>query len=90
MCLAVPGCIESIDRTDPLMPVAIVRFGGVRKEVNLAYVPEAEETDYVLVHVGFALSRLDPAEANRIFALLDSLTSGEVSSPANPSPIPER
>jgi hydrogenase expression/formation protein HypC len=85
MCLAVPGCIESIDRTDPLMPLAIVRFGGVRKEVNLAYVPEAEAADYVLVHVGFALSRLDPAEANRIFALLDSLADNEAS-PAASSP----
>jgi hydrogenase expression/formation protein HypC len=47
-----------------------VRFGGITKEVNLAYVPEAKVGDYVIVHVGFALSRVDEAEAQQVFAYL--------------------
>ena len=70
MCLAVPGRIESIAEAGPLMRTAQVDFGGVRREVNLACVPEAAPGDYVLVHVGFALSVIDPAEAERIFGYL--------------------
>jgi hydrogenase expression/formation protein HypC len=70
MCLAVPGRIESIAEAGPLMRVARVDFGGVTREVNLACVPEAAVGDYVLVHVGFALSVIDPAEADRIFGYL--------------------
>jgi len=70
MCLAVPGRIESIAEAAPLMRVGKVDFGGVRREVNLACVPEAKLGDYVLVHVGFALSVIDPAEAERIFGYL--------------------
>ena len=70
MCLAVPGRIESIAEAAPLMRVAKVDFAGVTREVNLACVPEAALGDYVLVHVGFALSVIDPAEAERIFGYL--------------------
>ena len=70
MCLAVPGRIESITEAGPLMRVASVDFGGVTREVNLACVPEAALGDYVLVHVGFALSVIDPVEAERIFGYL--------------------
>ena len=70
MCLAVPGKIETIAEAGPLMRVARVDFGGVVREVNLACVPEAAVGDYVLVHVGFALSVIDPAEAERIFGYL--------------------
>jgi len=70
MCLAVPGKIECITEASPLMRVAKVDFGGVTREVNLACVPEAAPGDYVLVHVGFALSVIDPAEAERIFGYL--------------------
>jgi hydrogenase expression/formation protein HypC len=70
MCLAVPGKIERITEAAPLMRVARVDFGGVTREVNLACVPEAKIGDYVLVHVGFALSVIDPAEAERIFGYL--------------------
>lgn len=70
MCLAVPGKIVSIDGTDPLMRTGRVSFGGIIKEVSLAYVPEANVGDYVIVHVGFALSRVDEAEANRVFDYL--------------------
>jgi hydrogenase expression/formation protein HypC len=49
----------------------MVDFGGIRKEVNLSFVPEADIGDYVLVHVGFALSRIDEVEAKRVFAWLE-------------------
>jgi hydrogenase expression/formation protein HypC len=70
MCLAVPGRIESIAEAGPLMRTAQVDFGGVAREVNLACVPEAAVGDYVLVHVGIALSVIDPAEAERVFGYL--------------------
>lgn len=70
MCLAVPGKIVTIDGADPLMRTGRVSFGGIIKEVSLAYVPEANVGDYVIVHVGFALSRVDEAEANRVFDYL--------------------
>ena len=72
MCLGVPG--EILDLTpDPLgMTMGRVRFGGITKEVCLAYVPEAQVGDYVLVHVGFALSKIDEEEARRTWALLES------------------
>lgn len=70
MCLAVPGKIMSIDATDPLMRTGKVNFGGIVKEINLAYVPEAEVGNYVVVHVGFAISIVDEEEANRVFEYL--------------------
>ena len=70
MCLGVPGEVLEIV-PDPLgMHMGKVDFGGIRKDVCLAYVPEAEVGDYVLVHVGFALSRIDEEEAKRVFAWL--------------------
>lgn len=64
MCLAIPGQIISIsDNNDPLARNGQVNFSGVRKEVSLAYVPEAIINDYVVVHAGFALSVLDEADA---------------------------
>lgn len=73
MCLAIPGQILSITSTDSLMRAGKVSFGGILKEVNLAYVPEASVGDYVVVHVGFAISRLDAAEAERVFAYLQEI-----------------
>ncbi len=70
MCLAIPGKITSISGDDPLMRTGKVDFGGILKEVSLAYVPEATVGDYVIVHVGFALSRVDEAEAQQVFAYL--------------------
>jgi hydrogenase expression/formation protein HypC len=70
MCLAVPGRIMSIDAADPLMRTGKVNFGGIVKEVNLAYVPEAEVGNYVIVHVGFAISVVDEDEAQRVFEYL--------------------
>ncbi len=70
MCLAVPGRIISIEGTDPMLRSGKVNFGGILKNVNLAYVPEAKIDDYVLVHVGFAISIIDEAEAQQVFEYL--------------------
>ena len=70
MCLAVPGKVVAIAGEDPLARTARVDFGGLIREINLAFTPEAAIDDYVLVHVGFAISVIDPAEAAR---LLDEL-----------------
>jgi len=76
MCLAVPGKIIAVDSTDSLMRPGKVDFGGVVKDVNLCYVPEAKVGDYVIVHVGFALSVIDDAEAARVFEYLREI--GEI------------
>jgi hydrogenase expression/formation protein HypC len=70
MCLAVPGKILSIAGDDPLTRTGRISFGGIVKEASLACVPEAEIGDYVLVHVGFAISKLDEEEARRVLAYL--------------------
>jgi hydrogenase expression/formation protein HypC len=69
MCLAIPGQIlETYDRGGVRM--AKVRFGGIDREACVEYVPAAGVGDFVLVHVGFALSVVDPEEAQKTFALL--------------------
>jgi hydrogenase expression/formation protein HypC len=73
MCLAIPGKIESIRGDDPLTRMGKVNFGGILKEACLAYVPEAQVGDYVIVHVGFALSRVDEEEAQRVFEYLKQM-----------------
>ena len=74
MCLAVPGqVVEILDAGDIAFRRAKVDFGGIRKEVNLAYTPEAEVGKYVLVHVGFAISVIDEAEAQRVFDYLKQM-----------------
>jgi hydrogenase expression/formation protein HypC len=78
MCLAVPGQIIQIEGDQPVTRVGRVRFGGIVKDVNLAFVPEAQQGDYVLVHVGFAISRIDEAEAARVFAYLKEIDSDEI------------
>jgi hydrogenase expression/formation protein HypC len=70
MCLAVPGKVLSINDAEPLMRTGRVSFGGVVREVNLAYTPDAKVGDYVIVHVGFAISMLDEKEAHRVFDYL--------------------
>jgi hydrogenase expression/formation protein HypC len=66
MCLAIPGKIESISDKDPLLRMGRINFGGIIKEASLLCVPEAVIGDYVIVHVGFALSRMDEKEAQKI------------------------
>jgi hydrogenase expression/formation protein HypC len=72
MCLAVPGRIESI-RPDDAGRLGRVRFGGIERAVNLAFVPEARCGDYVLVHAGFAISTIDEAEARAVFDYLERI-----------------
>jgi len=69
MCLAIPGKIESISGDEPLTRMGKVNFGGVVKDVALAYVPDARIGDYVLVHVGFAISQIDEEEAAKTLKL---------------------
>jgi hydrogenase expression/formation protein HypC len=71
MCLAVPGKIISVQEEELLgLRRGKVDFGGIRRDICLAYTPEAKIGDYVLVHVGFALTVIDEAEAQRVFAAL--------------------
>ena len=65
MCLAIPACVEELIAGDS----AIVNLGGVRKEISLALVEDVAVGDYVIVHVGFALQKLDPEEAALTLAL---------------------
>jgi hydrogenase expression/formation protein HypC len=73
MCLAIPGKVVSIVDDDSLMRAGKVSFGGIVKEVNLAYVPEAKIDDYVIVHAGFAISILDESEAQQVFKYLEEM-----------------
>ena len=72
MCLGIPGRIVEVSEIDAegLMRMGKVDFGGIAREVCLAYVPEAEVGDYVIVHAGFAISQLDEAEAQETLALM--------------------
>ena len=65
MCLAIPACVEQLVAEDS----AIVNLGGVRKEISLALVDDVAVGDYVIVHVGYALQKLDPEEAAQTLAL---------------------
>lgn len=82
MCLAIPGQIVALGDEPPLLRTGVVDFGGVRKTVNLAFVPEANLNDYVLVHVGFALTCIDEREAQRVFDHLREINElGELEAP---------
>lgn len=73
MCLGVPGRVKEI-QADPLgMTMGKVSFGGITKEVCLAYTPEAEVGDYVVVHVGFAISVIGEEEALQVFRYLEEM-----------------
>ncbi|MCP3933057.1 MAG: HypC/HybG/HupF family hydrogenase formation chaperone [Bacteroidetes bacterium] len=85
MCLAIPGKITSITaQLDDTFRMAKVSFGGIQKDINLAMVPEAKIGDYVLVHVGVAISIIDEEEAKITFEYikqlgeLNELEDGEV------------
>ena len=73
MRLAVPGRVLSVMGDDPMARLGRVEFGGVVKDVNLAFVPEAGPGDYVLVHVGMAISKVDEAEALQVFEYLKQI-----------------
>jgi hydrogenase expression/formation protein HypC len=72
MCLAIPGKIAAIEEKDGIR-TGRVEFGGITRQVCLDFVPEAHEGDYVMVHVGFAISVVDKQEAERTYTLLESM-----------------
>ena len=76
MCLAVPGKIVSIDKSNGQMKMAKVNFGGVIKEVCLDWIEEPKIGEFVLVHVGFAINRIDEADAKETIELLREM--GEI------------
>ena len=70
MCLGVPGKVVSVVENDLGMTMGKVSFGGITKECCMAYVPEVEVGDYVVVHVGFAIAIIDEAEARHTLEFL--------------------
>jgi hydrogenase expression/formation protein HypC len=72
MCLGIPGKLVEVYNQDDL-PMGKVEFGGILKEVCLAYTPEAQVGEYLIVHVGFAISRIDEAQAQEIFSYLEEI-----------------
>ena len=80
MCLAVPGKIIEAEERDGGR-IAKVKFGGIARQVYLNFVPEAQVGDYVLVHVGFAISRVSPEEAERTYELLRQIQEEDESAP---------
>jgi hydrogenase expression/formation protein HypC len=82
MCLAIPGKLIQVERDSAGVRMGKANFGGITKEVCLEYTPEADLGDYVLVHVGFAISKVDQAEAARTFQALKDLEQlGELETP---------
>ncbi|MBK7492252.1 MULTISPECIES: HypC/HybG/HupF family hydrogenase formation chaperone [Nitrosomonas] len=71
MCLAIPACVEQLTAANH----AIVNLSGVRKEISLALVEDIVPGDYVIVHVGFALQKLDPLEAERTLAMFAEISA---------------
>ncbi|HEX6896435.1 MAG TPA: HypC/HybG/HupF family hydrogenase formation chaperone [Bryobacteraceae bacterium] len=76
MCLAIPGKIVSVEEANGLRS-ARIQFGGIVRQASLDFVPEAQLGDYVMVHVGYAISRVDAAEAERTYQLLEEMGSLE-------------
>jgi len=72
MCLGIPGKVVEVFQQDEL-PMGKVEFGGILKDVCLVYTPEVKVDEYVLVHVGFAISRIDESEAQEIFSCLKEI-----------------
>ncbi len=79
MCLGIPGQVMSVERDEIGLVHGKVQFGGVVRDVNLSYTPEARVGDYVVVHVGFAISRVDEDEARRVFEYLEEIDALEAS-----------
>jgi hydrogenase expression/formation protein HypC len=72
MCLGIPGKLLEVYERDDL-PMGKVEFGGIVKETCLAYMPQAQVGDYLLVHVGFAISQIDQHEAEEIFSYVNQI-----------------
>lgn len=73
MCLGVPGRVVDIRESPVGMPMGRVSFSGITKEVCLAYVPDVQVDEWVVVHVGFAISKIDEDEAHRVFEYLEEM-----------------
>ena len=82
MCLGIPGKVISVEENALGVTTGKVSFGGIVKDVCLAFVPEARVGDHVVVHVGFAISMIDEREAGQVFALLETMAeTGELQVP---------
>jgi len=77
MCLAIPGKIITISGQEPLSRMGQVSYGGITKEASLAFVPDAKEGDYILVHAGIAISIVREDEAQKIFEYLEQIGEAE-------------
>jgi hydrogenase expression/formation protein HypC len=84
MCLAVPGKVVSIDESNPELKMAKVNFSGVSKEVCIEWLPDVSVGDYVLVHVGFALNKIDEKDAEETLRILREMGDIEEEAPPNP------
>jgi hydrogenase expression/formation protein HypC len=73
MCLGVPGKVIELEENPLGLAMGKVSFGGIAKEICLAYVPETQVGDYVIVHAGFALSVIDEEEAMEVFEMLKQM-----------------
>ncbi len=78
MCLAVPGKVVEWREREPPFASALVEFGGVQRSVNMACMTDVDLGDYVLVHAGIAISRIDPDEAARVWATLEQIDLDEM------------
>lgn len=84
MCLAIPGKVVSVDENNGLR-VGRIQFGGIIRQASLDFVPEVQIGDYVMVHVGFAISRVDAQEAERTYQLLEEMGALEAELPPESS-----
>lgn len=80
MCLGIPGKLIEVSESEPPLRMGRVDFNGIVKEINLTFVPEAEVGDYVVVHVGFAISTIDEKAAKLTFEYLQQLELSEANS----------
>jgi hydrogenase expression/formation protein HypC len=82
MCLGVPGKVVEIEENDLGLNMGVVQFGGIKRKVSLACVPDVEVGEYVVVHVGFAISKIDEHEAKQVFRTLQEMGELEGLDPA--------
>jgi hydrogenase expression/formation protein HypC len=85
VCLGIPGQVVEIQNQDGLL-MGTVDFGGLRKDVCLAYVPDVEVGEYVIVHVGFAIATVDQAEAQRTLGVLRAMGDAVAAELGQPLP----
>jgi len=78
MCLGIPGELIEITKNEGLIKTGKVNFGGIIKDVNVSYTPEAEVGNYLIVHVGFAISIIDETEAKKVFDYLKEIDGLEL------------